>query len=98
MDSDEGAYETEPTTFGPAHAVTLSFIIEVHEHTLRNATTPHNTTFVTTLNAQFNEHIRTTLYHLRSYVLHQQALIHIAYPIHQRSSPTTTVPRPPNYT
>jgi hypothetical protein len=65
VNSDEDSYETEPTTFCPTHAVMLRFVIEDHERTLRNATISNNAAFTTTQKAQFDEHIRTTLHHLR---------------------------------
>jgi hypothetical protein len=89
MVSDQGADKTEPTQLGLTYAVTLEFILEHHEHTVRNVITLQDITFITTLHAQLHERIRTTLHHLRTYVLHQQALIHTAYPTH------TNVPLPP---
>ncbi len=90
MDSDEDAHDIEEDTFGATYTTTLRSIIEDHEHTLLHATTPQTAALINTLRHQFAEHIRTTLYNIRTYVLHQQALPHSAYP------PANAFPLPPS--
>jgi len=70
--------------------ITLRSIIEDHEHTLLHATTPQTAALINTLRHQFAEHIRTTLYNIRTYALHQQAVLHSAHP------PVNNFPLPPS--
>ena len=90
MDSDEDASDIEASTFGATIATTLTTIMDDHEHTLLHATTPQTAAFINTLQHQFEEHIRTTIYNIRTYTLHQKALVHSAYP------PVINFPLPPS--
>ena len=76
MDSDEDGYDIVEDTFGATYT-TLRFIIDDHEHTLLHATTPQTAALINTLRHQFAEHIRTTLYNIRTYALHQQAVLRV---------------------
>jgi hypothetical protein len=67
MDSDEDAHYIVEDTDGATY-ITLRSIIEDHEHTLLHATTPQTAALINTLRHQFAEHIRTTLYNIRTYV------------------------------
>ena len=89
MDSDEDAHYIVEDTDGATY-ITLRSIIEDHEHTLLHATTPQTAALINTLRHQFAEHIRTTLYNIRTYALHQQAVLHSAHP------PVNNFPLPPS--
>ena len=82
MDSDEDAHYIVEDTDGATY-ITLRSIIEDHEHTLLHATTPQTAALINTLRHQFAEHIRT-------YALHQQAVLHSAHP------PVNNFPLPPS--
>jgi hypothetical protein len=78
--------DIEANTFGATYTTTLRSI----SHTLYHATTPQTAAPINTLQHHFEEHVRTTLYNLRTYALHQQELLHSAYP------PVINFPLPPS--